>query len=185
MASPHQLRLATRYLSAGAIISYPTESVYGLGCNPLDSAAIWHILAAKHRNSNMGLILIAASLEQLVPYLDPDFEITEQMRQSWPGPVTWIVPAHPDLPDALTGGRSTIAVRVTAHRDAAAICRTFGGALVSTSANLSGQPMIRSIIKLRKTFGREIDYYLPGSLGDSANPSEIRSAINGEIIRPQ
>ncbi|MCW8826174.1 MAG: L-threonylcarbamoyladenylate synthase [Gammaproteobacteria bacterium] len=185
MASPHQLRLAARYLSAGAVISYPTESVYGLGCDPLDIAAIRHILAIKQRDWNKGLILIAASLEQITPYIDPDFEITEEMMQSWPGPVTWVVPAHPELPDEITGGRTTVAVRVTAHPVASAICRHFGGALISTSANISGAPMIRSTTRLRKTFGQAIDYYLPGELGANPNPSEIRTAITGEVLRAQ
>lgn len=185
MATPHHLRLAARYLSAGAVISYPTESVYGLGCDPLNSEAVQHILAIKQRRWDKGLILIAASLKQLIPYIDPGFEISEAMMQSWPGAVTWIVPAHPELPQELTGGRKTIAVRVTAHPVASAICRSFGGALVSTSANLSGHSMIRSAIKLRKSFGRTIDYYLPGELGGNLKPSEIRSAVNGEVLRGQ
>ena len=183
MASPHQLRLAARYLSAGAIISYPTESLFGLGCDPLDIDAVRHILAIKRRDWSKGLILIAASIEQITPYIDPGFEISEEMMQSWPGAVTWIVPAHPDLPEELTGGRSTIAVRVTNHPVANALCRAFGGAIVSTSANISGWPMIRSITKLRKIFGRAIDYYLPGELGGNPNPSEIRSALTHEILR--
>lgn len=185
MASPYQLRLATRYLSAGAVISYPTESVYGLGCDPLDTDAIDHILAIKQRDWRKGLILIAASIEQLIPFLEPSFEITEEMMQSWPGPVTWIVPAHPDLPEGLTGGRNTIAVRVTAHKGASALCRAFGGALVSTSANPSGAPMIRTTTKLHKSFGNSVDYYLSGELGDNNNPSEIRDAISGEVFRAQ
>ena len=185
MASPYQLRLAARYLSAGGVISYPTESVYGLGCDPLNIDAVLHILTIKQRDWQKGLILIAASLEQITPFIDPVFEVTEKMMQSWPGPVTWIVPAHPALPEEITGGRSTIAIRVTAHPGAAALCRAFGGAIVSTSANLSGQSMIRSTIKLRKTFGSTIDYYLPGDLGDNPNPSEICSAITGEVLRTQ
>ncbi len=185
MATPHHLRLAARYLSAGAVISYPTESVYGLGCDPLNTEAVRHILAIKRRDRGKGLILIAASLEQITPYIDPRFEISEAMMQSWPGAVTWIVPAHPNLPDELTGGRNTIAVRVTAHPVASALCRAFGGALVSTSANLSGRSMIRSTTKLRKTFGRAIDYYLPGELGANLKPSEIRSAVSGEVLRAQ
>jgi len=185
MASPYQLRLAARYLSAGAVISYPTESVYGLGCDPLNLDAIEQIFSLKQRDWHKGLILIGASLEQVTPFIDPAFEVTEEMMQSWPGPVTWIVPAHPELPDELTGGRSTIAVRVTAHPGAATLCRTFGGAIVSTSANLSGQPMIRSATKLRKTFGNAIDYYLPGKLGNNPNPSEIRSTLTGEVLRTQ
>ncbi|MDH3355541.1 MAG: Sua5/YciO/YrdC/YwlC family protein [Chromatiales bacterium] len=185
MATPNQLRLATRYLSAGAVISYPTESVYGLGCDPLNIDAIHHILAIKQRDWDKGLILIAASLEQITPYIDPDFDITDEMMQSWPEAVTWIVPAHPRLPDELTGGRATIAVRITAHPVASALCRSFGGALVSTSANISNEPMIRSATKLRKTFGSAIDYYLPGDLGSNPNPSEIRRAVTGEVLRAQ
>lgn len=185
MPSPNQLRMAARYLAAGAVISYPTESVYGLGCDPLDIDAIHHILTIKQRDWQKGLILIAASLEQLAPFMAPDFKITDAMMQSWPGPVTWIVPAHPELPEELTGGRATIAVRVTAHPVAAALCRAYGGALVSTSANLSGHPMIKSATKLRKTFGPAIDYYLAGELGNNPNPSEIRSAVSGEVLRPQ
>lgn len=183
MATPHQLRLAARYLSAGAVISYPTESVYGLGCDPLNAEAVAHIIALKQRQWDKGLILIGASLEQLTPYIDPAFEISAEMKQSWPGAVTWIVPAHPNIPAVLTGGRPSIAVRLTAHPVAAALCRAFGGAVISTSANLSGRSMIRSKIRLRKTFGRDIDYYLPGELGGHPNPSEIRSAITDEVVR--
>ncbi|NOR51559.1 MAG: tRNA threonylcarbamoyladenosine biosynthesis protein RimN [Gammaproteobacteria bacterium] len=185
MVTPYQLRLAARYLSGGAVISYPTESVYGLGCDPLNIDAIRHILAIKQRDWTKGLILIAASLEQISPYIDPGFAITEEMEQSWPGAVTWIVPAHPDVPLELTGGHSTIAIRVTAHPVASALCRAFGSAVVSTSANISGHPVIRTTTKLHKSFGRTIDYYLPGELGAGLNPSEIRSAITGEVLRAQ
>ncbi len=122
--SPFRLRHAVRLLRGGGIVAYPTEGVYGLGCDPLDGAAVTRLLALKGRSRRKGLILIAASFERVRPFLAPlDPELEAAARADWPGPVTWVLPAAPATPAWLTGGRQTLAVRVTAHPVAAALCR--------------------------------------------------------------
>lgn len=142
------------------------------------------LLALKGRPEAKGVILIAADEAQLLPYMDalPD-DVMARLRQSWPGPVTWIVPAATDVPAWLTGGRDTIAVRVTAHPLAASLCRAFGGALVSTSANRSKQPPARTETELQQAFGMELDMIVHGPLGGLTQPTTICDARTGTIVR--
>lgn len=170
----------------GGIVAYPTEAVYGLGCDPLNEAAVGRLLTLKQRPLAKGLILIAAEPEQLNAYID--FSTLnqagkERVLASWPGPVTWLLPVRSGVPYWLYGQHSTLAVRVTAHPLAAELCRACGSALVSTSANLGGHPPARSLLQLRKQFNARLDYVLAGQLGGRSRPSEIRDAITGDIIR--
>lgn len=184
MKAKQQLALAAQCLQAGQVIAYPTEAVYGLGCDPRNPKAFSRLLALKGRPQTKGVILIAADESQLAPYMaDLSDEIMTRLQQSWPGPVTWIVPAAPDAPVWLTGGRDTIAVRVTAHPLAAALCRAFGGALVSTSANRSNQPPARTEAELQQAFGTELDMIVHGPLGGLTQPTRICDARTGTIIR--
>ena len=184
LPSPHQLRLATRTLRHGGVISYPTEAVYGLGCDPLNADAVYRLLTIKQRDIHKGLILITADLEQLQPYLLPfNGAMAKRVTGSWPGPVTWLLPARPDCPDWLTGGRDSLAVRDSAHPVCRALCQHWQGALVSTSANLSHQPGIHHRLQLRKQFNALLDYFVPGELGDSQRPTTIRDAVSGGILR--
>ena len=178
------LRHAVETLRAGGVIAYPTEAVYGLGCDPLEYEAVDRIIALKQRDAAKGLILIASDLEQLLPFMTklPD-AVMKQLEASWPGPVTWVVPAAQSLPFWLSGGRETIAVRVTAHPLASALCRSADMALVSTSANKSGQPPARSALQVRSLFGENVDYVLPGELGALKKPTEIREALTGKVLR--
>src|SRR5579885_1531122 len=98
------LRHAVETVRNGGVVAYPTEAVYGLGCDPLDHAAVRRIFEIKQRDAGKGLILIAAEIEQLLPYMAklPD-EVGAKLRASWPGPVTWVVPAAPSLPFWLSG----------------------------------------------------------------------------------
>lgn len=165
-------------------MAYPTEAVYGLGCNPLDPDAFERLLALKQRPDRKGVILIAGDEAQLAPYLGPvDPEVRARVRASWPGPVTWLMPAGPDVPGWLTGYRDTIAVRVTDHPVAAALCRTFGGALVSTSANRSGAPPARSALRTRLLFGADLAVVLSGPLGTRDRPTAIIEASSGRVLR--
>jgi len=185
MPSPLRLRLLGARLRAGAVIAYPTEAVYGLGCDPLDPHAVARVLALKRRPDTKGMILIAADEAQLEPFLGAiAAPMRQRMRDSWPGPVTWVAPAAPWVPAWVTGGRDTIAVRVTAHPIAAALCRAFGGALISTSANRSGQPPARTALRARVLFGDGLDDVVNGPLGGQQRPTTIIDARTGTVIRP-
>ncbi|HEY0719815.1 MAG TPA: Sua5/YciO/YrdC/YwlC family protein, partial [Gammaproteobacteria bacterium] len=138
--TPWQLREAVRVLHDGGLIAYPTEAVYGLGCDPLNADAVLRLLELKQRPWQKGLILIAAEQTQLEPYLLPlDSAMLARVAPTWPGPYTWLLPARDETPWWLRGEHDTLAVRVTAHPVAAALCRAFGGPIISTSANLAGK----------------------------------------------
>ena len=184
MTSSWHLREAAHRVHRGGVIAYPTEAVFGLGCNPDDQAAVERIFEIKGRDAAKGLILIAADVEQLLPYighLPPERET--EILATWPGPVTWIVPARPDTPPWLTGGRDTLAVRVTAHPVAAALCRACGTALVSTSANRSGHEPARNAMQLQQRLGGTTDYVLPGRVGKQNKPTKILDARSGAVVR--
>ena len=181
----YPLRKAAAILARGGVIAYPTEGVWGLGCLPGCPAALDRILQIKGRDAAKGLILVASGLEQLRPYLAPlPDRVEARMQQSWPGPVTWVAPAAPDVPWQVTGGRGTVAVRVPDHDLVRRLCELAGSALVSTSANRSGQPPAPDLLSLRIRFAGELDYIVPGSLGSHGGPSEIRDALSGAVLRP-
>ena len=178
------IKRAAAILHQGGIVAYPTEGVWGLGCDPDNVEAVHRLLALKQRPWQKGLILIAASYEQLAPYTAaPPAKVMKRVRASWPGPVTWLLPACESTPPWLCGTHRSLAVRVTAHPVAAALCRRFGGALVSTSANLAGRPAARSRLHVQRYFGTDLDYIVPGALGVQGRATEIRDALNGAVVR--
>ncbi|MDX1496837.1 MAG: Sua5/YciO/YrdC/YwlC family protein, partial [Salinisphaeraceae bacterium] len=152
--TPWHLRCAVKTLRNGGLLAHPTEGVWGLACDPLNAHAVEYLLASKHRSARQGLILIAADFGQLRPYLGEEVEAMQsRILPTWPGPVTWILPAAAWVPSLLSGGRSTIAVRVTAHPVASALCAAFGDVLVSTSANRSGRPAALNSTAVRARLG--------------------------------
>ena len=178
------LRRAVETVKSGGVIAYPTEAVYGLGCDPLEHAAVRRIFAIKQRDQTKGLILIASDMAQLLPFMAGlSGDILSKLKASWPGPVTWVVPAAPALPFWLSGGRSTLAVRVTAHPIASALCRELGMALVSTSANRSGRPPARTALAVRTQLGDGVDEIVAGPVGGLNRPTEIREALTGKVLR--
>ena len=177
------LRRAAHALRDGAVVAYPTEAVYGLGCDPLNRDAVYRLLAIKQRPVAKGLILIAADPAQLRPFVEPaTAEIQQRLDTTWPGPVTWLLPARPETPRWLRGRHDSIAVRVTAHPLAAALCTAFGGPLVSTSANTSGHPPARTALQVRLRCPG-IDHIVCGATGGAARPSSIRDALTGRELR--
>ncbi len=179
-----RLRRAAHCFHRGGLIAYPTEAVYGLGCDPLNGGAVARLLDLKQRSVDKGLILIAADFNQLAPFVQalPSPALAKVM-QSWPGPATWLFPAAAPTPFWLTGRHPTLAVRVTAHPLAAALCRSCGSALVSTSANVSSRPPARSPLGVYTRFGRRLDCVLHGALGSLDRPTSIRDALSGRLIR--
>ena len=178
-------RRGAEVLHRGGVVAYPTESCFGLGCDPRNDVALSYLLWLKQRPTHKGLILIAAHFDQLEPYVLPTSVGTRQkLERSWPGPFTWLLPANSNVSGLLTGEHNTLAVRVTAHPVAAALCEQFGGAIVSTSANLAGRPAAKTQLDLCRQFSRNLDYVVPGDLGTQSQPSEIRDALSDELIRP-
>ena len=170
---------------AGGIIAYPTESVFGLGCLPLERDAVKRLLALKRRSWSKGFLLIAAEIEQLEQFVTlPSGPLKKEILASWPGPVTWSLPARLRVPGWLSGGRPTLGVRITAHPLARELCWRTRHALISTSANLSRRPPLRHVLQLRREFGAKLDYVLAGPLGDLSQPTMIRDGMTGEILRP-
>ena len=168
-----------------AVIAYPTEAVFGLGCDPDSESAVMALLTLKQRPVEKGLILIASDYQQLLPYIDEaqlTVEQKEKMFSCWPGPVTWVVPARATTPRWLTGRFTSLAVRVSNHPDVQQLCQAFGKPLVSTSANLTGLPPCRTAAEVHQQFGADFPV-LQGETGGRTNPSEIRDALTGELIR--
>ena len=186
MISETELNKVIKALTDGQVIAYPTEAVFGVGCDPDNQQAIALLLALKQREKSKGLILIAADYQQLLPYVDDSMlsaEQRERMLQSWPGPVTWVLPARAGLTDWLTGQFDTIAVRVSDHPLVQQLCRAYGKPLTSTSANLSGLPACRSAAEVRAQLGGQLPLVLDAATGGRLNPSEIRDIRTGHIFR--
>ena len=177
---------AAAVLRDGGVLGYPTEAVFGLGCDPHDRAAFERVFALKGRPATQGVLLIAATFAQVEPYIDlaavPD-AVLEQVRASWPGPNTWVFPRSARVPDWVAGAHAGIALRVTAHEPAAALCRAFGRPLVSTSANPHGEPPARDLPTLERYFGERLDAALDAPLGGLDRPTIIRDALSGAMIR--
>ena len=181
-----ELGVAAALLRRGGVLAYPTEAVFGLGCDPHDRAAFERLFALKQRRSTQGALLIAADFSQIERYIDltavPD-AVLQQVHASWPSPHTWIFPRSAEVPDWVAGSHAGIALRVTAHAPAAALCRAYSSALVSTSSNPHGQPPARAADVVAQYFGDALDGLLKAPLGGQQSPTVIRDALSGAIIR--
>ncbi|UVK78148.1 MAG: threonylcarbamoyl-AMP synthase [Sodalis sp. Fse] len=167
------------------IIAYPTEAVFGLGCDPDSESAIQALLTLKQRPWHKGLILIAAHYAQLVKYID-DSQLDDSQRACifarGPDPVTWVLPVRATTSHWLTGQFSSLAVRISSFEPVQRLCLAFGKPLVSTSANLSGQPPARRASEIREQWGAAFPIMYEAVEG-RLNPSEIRNALSGALIR--
>lgn len=179
-----QDRALQAFLRSGGVIAYPTESCFGLGCDPTNAHALRRLLRIKGRPQRKGLIVIAQRLSQLKPLIAPVTpEQKQRMFEHWPGPHTWLVPASQRCPALLRGRHTSLAVRVTANPFAANLCRNAGMALVSTSANHNGRVPAKTTRECRRLFGSRVRV-LPGRTGGASKPSTIQDLITGKILRP-
>jgi len=177
---------AATILHASGIVAYPTEAVWGLGCDPFDEAAVRRLLAIKQRPVDKGLILVAASLLQLDGLADWDalpLVHRDAVFASWPGPHTWVVPATARTPRWITGAHDSVAVRVSAHPVVVALCNAFGGALVSTSANPAGLPAPHTLSSIAPGLLAALDGSVIGETSGLPRPTPIRDARSGAEIR--
>ena len=177
---------AVEVFKQGGVIAYPTEAVFGLGCDPDNDEAIKKLLAVKQRDKAKGLILLAGQFEQLAPYIDETQLSTQQIEQiksRWPNGITQVVPAKKSLSSYLTGRFKSIAIRVTDQADVVDLCRQTHKPIVSTSANLSGEVPATTWQTLDPALIDLIDYVIKGSTLNYDKPSKIVDGLTGEVFR--
>lgn len=186
MAGPLTIDAAAALLRRGGVLAYPTEGVWGIGCDPFDERAVTRLLRIKQRDVAKGLILVAANRAQLDGLADWDAIPAvhrSAMDAGWPGPNTWIVPATARVPRWITGAHVGVAVRVSAHPVVAALCTAFGAPLVSTSANLAGTAAPTRRAALDPALLAALDGVVEGETGGRERPSDIRDARTGALVR--
>ena len=184
MIQPAALSQAIDVISAGGIIAYPTESVYGLGCDPFNHKAVETLLKLKQRPVEKGMILIASHIQQILPLIQPDHpDDLARALKTWPGHHSWVFPKTSLVPDWISGQHQSIAIRVSNHPVVKQLCDRMNAPLVSTSANLSNQDILTSIADIRSAFGDRIGNYIDAPTGGETKPSTIRDAHSGAIIR--
>ncbi|MDA7595265.1 Sua5/YciO/YrdC/YwlC family protein [Luminiphilus sp.] len=179
-----RLPLLRSVLDGGGVVACPAEGVWGLSCDPYSEAAVDDLLTLKQRSVRKGLIVVAADaamFDAVLSYLSPDER--HQVCESWPGPNTWLVPNHGVFPGWITGDSTDVAIRVTSALPLKGLSESFGGALVSTSANPAGLPPPQYLWALRRYFGVTLPA-LPGMLEQAGKPSTIRRIGDGTIVRP-
>lgn len=171
-------------IGQGGIIAYPTESVYGLGCDPFNEAAVRKLAQLKQRALHKGFIVIASNWQQIEALIAPlSDEQMQRLKASWPGPITWVCPCSTMVPAYLRGEHVGIAVRITDHPVARAICDGLQQAIISTSANISDHAPARNATALKTMFGDAIDLIIEGEVGGSQKPTPIRDMMSGHYWR--
>ncbi|MGJ7456618.1 L-threonylcarbamoyladenylate synthase [Halomonas sp. RA08-2] len=185
MSQASQITHAVAALRRGGVIAYPTEAVWGLGCDPDNDEALTRLLRLKQRDPAKGVILVAGSINQFAPWLEGlPIELHAPLAASWPGPHTWLVPDNGRSHGLVRGGHARVALRVSAHPLVAALCDALGGPIVSTSANRASEPSAMSLDEVHAAFGDELDAIVEGELGGLERPSTIRDLVTGQLMRP-
>ncbi|MDH5834265.1 L-threonylcarbamoyladenylate synthase [Luteimonas kalidii] len=186
VVTPAAIDQAVAVLRGGGVIAYPTEGVWGLGCDPFDETAVLRLLALKQRTVDKGLILVAATAAQfdtLVDWAGLDDAQRDAVLASWPGPHTWIVPVTARVPRWIRGDHDGVAVRVSSHRGVADLCAGFGGPLVSTSANVAGDPAPTTRAGLGPVISAGVDLVVAGETDGRGTASTLRDARTGRQLR--
>ncbi len=184
MSSATRASVVADTLVRGGLIAYPTEAVWGLGCDPYNTDAVRRLCRLKKRPLNKGVLLVTGDIAHVSPFLEclPS-KTLDKVLASWPGAVTWVLPNYGLLPDEVTGGRDTVAIRVSCHPVIKQISSKYNGFFVSTSANLTGYAPIKTVLRVRKQFGAMLDDVVPGDLGVNTQPSVIFDALSGKQLR--
>ncbi|MEI7455939.1 MAG: Sua5/YciO/YrdC/YwlC family protein [Nitrosomonadales bacterium] len=176
-------RRIAAHLKRGGLIAYPTESCYGLGCDPMNRQAVLKLLKLKQRSQRKGLIIIAYSYNQIERYVQPLTTVQQQkLTDDGAKAITYLLPVKPSAPRWLRGAHDTLAIRLTAHPFARQLCHGTGSALVSTSANKSGMRPAKTYAECQRLFGRDV-WVLPGRVGKRRQPSRIMAWADGRVVR--
>ncbi len=178
-----QFKHAIQCLSSGGVIAYPTESVFGLGCDASNIQAIERILKIKQRDSNKGLILLVSDIRQASHFIRPlNIKSVSKLNTTSNQATTWLLAKSSETPKLISGEHSKIAIRVTNHPIARALCHELGSPIVSTSCNFNGEPPFSKAALIPNHLATHLDLILKGDCGGQA-PSKIVDFMTGEQIR--
>lgn len=162
-SDPAALSEAARLLCQGGLISFPTETYYGLGVDPFNVEALERLFAVKQRQPDKPVLVLVAEQAQVTELAaEVPAVLHKLMTAFWPGPLTLIFPGKPGLPSLLTGGTGTVGIRQSPHPLASRLLRQYGGPITATSANRSGAPPATTAAEVLESFGAEIDLILDG-----------------------
>ena len=171
----------SQIIHAGGVIAYPTESVYGFGCDPLNKTAVKRILKIKQRSVNKGLIIVAADIKQIKPWVQNiPATIWQKVVNSYA--TNWVLPKSDLVPYWVSGDHQTVVVRISQHQIVQDICKYLGQPIISTSANVASRIELTSCIKVRKQFGKHLDFIVAGKVGGLA-PCRIIDPLNNLVLR--
>ena len=166
-------------LSSGEIIAYPSEGVWGLGCDPQNEEAVYRLLKLKNRPVSKGLILVGSKLEQMKPYINIS-KYKVKLMTKWPGSHTWVVPTEL-TPNWITGKNKSVAIRMSNHPIIKEICKKFQGAIVSTSANIQGERPLMTKEEIQGVFGDLT--IVDGVVGSHKGPTPIQDVETNKWLR--
>ena len=178
------INAAVTALRNGGVIAYPTEAVYGFGCDPFNSHAVFKLLAVKRRQPEKGLILVAADWHQVENLIKPIApQLLSHVQSTWPGPLTWVFPASDLVPTWIKGHHDTVAIRISAHPVIQELCERFCGPIVSTSANVEGHPPKRDFRTCSIAYKNSVEHIINSKCGGQTNPCTIRDAVTNQTLR--
>ncbi|MGO3738589.1 MAG: L-threonylcarbamoyladenylate synthase [Marinomonas foliarum] len=168
----------------GGVIAYPTEAVWGLGCDPYNESAVRRILALKDRPEYKGLILIAGAKNELTPWLQTlDTKAAERLISKNDIPTSWVVPDTTITPSWVRGEHQSVAIRLSQHQPVQRLCAAYQGVIVSTSANPAGLDPAMSVEEINAYFGDKVDAIFNAPLGGASQPSQVRDILTDTLFR--
>lgn len=178
-ATKNNIMVASRIAERGGLVIYPTETVYGLGCNPLNVKAVKQLLKLKG-NRTKPLPVLAASIKDAEKIAVISQKGKKLAAKFWPGPLTLVVPKRPLLPDIVTSGLDSMGIRVPDNEAALSLIRLSGGLLIGSSANRSGEEPPRTVQEIAEELREKVDVVLDGGAAAQGRPSTVVDLISGE-----
>jgi L-threonylcarbamoyladenylate synthase len=171
-ATKTNIKVASRIAERGGLVIYPTETVYGLGCNPLNIEAVEQLLKLKG-NRTKPLPVLAASMKYAEKIAVISQKAKKLAAKFWPGPLTLVVPKRPLLPDIVTSGLDSVGLRVPDNEVALSLIRLSGGLLIGSSANFSGEEPPRTVQEIAEELREKVDAVLDGGAAAQGRPSTV------------
>ncbi len=182
-SDPDALRRAAAVLQGGGLVSFPTDTVYGVGADAFQTAAVERIYQVKGRGTQKALPILLADVGEIDTIgEDVPEEAWNLAARFWPGGLTLVIRRRPIVPDVITGGGPTVAVRVPDHPVPVTLIRLVGAPLVGTSANRSGQPSPVSAQQVRRSLGGLIEILLDGGPAPGGVESTVLDVSSGEPV---